>query len=92
MEKWPFIQEEHRRKFVEATRTDNPAQGFKAVAESVGAATNLRHLGFRHTDIELAADMVVSQSFPNPAPINKQFVLNLLQDAYDGSWFRAFGC
>lgn len=81
---WPFLEEQQRQKFVDATGKENPAHGLKTLAEGLGAATNLKDLGFQHTDIERASDMVVSQSFPNPAPVNKEFVVSLLQNAYEG--------
>ena len=51
---------------------------------AVGAPTGLKDIGMREADLELATDQLLENPFPNPAPLSRDGVLELLRNAYQG--------
>jgi alcohol dehydrogenase class IV len=54
------------------------------LAERLGAEMRLAAFGLGAADLERAADLAVENPYPNPAPITRDGVRALLQDAYEG--------
>lgn len=63
------------------------SDGVKAIYEfsgSLGVPMSLRELGMPQDGLERAADLIVATPYPNPRPIDRPAILELLQRAYDG--------
>ncbi|KAJ7066812.1 iron-containing alcohol dehydrogenase [Mycena belliarum] len=60
------------------------AQGVFDLAKGLGAPYSLKELGMKEADLERAADVAMSSPYPNPAPLEREKLLNLLRDAYEG--------
>jgi alcohol dehydrogenase class IV len=54
------------------------------LAKRLGAEMRLAAFGLSAADLERAADIAVENPYPNPAPITRDSVRALLQDAYEG--------
>lgn len=62
---------------------DGPRALFE-LARDNGAPTALRDIGFRESDIAVAADIALINPYWNPAPLEREALLGLLQRAYQG--------
>ena len=51
---------------------------------AVGARTALRDIGMRAGDLDEAADLAMRSPYTNPAPVTRDGVRALLDDAYYG--------
>jgi len=71
-------------KVAAALGVENAAQGLYDLAKNHGAPYALKDLGFKEEDIEKAADIASKSPYPNPAPLEKEKLLLLLRDAYEG--------
>ncbi|KAJ7483318.1 iron-containing alcohol dehydrogenase [Mycena latifolia] len=60
------------------------AQGVFDLAKSLGAPYSLKELGMKEADLERAADIAMANPYPNPAPLERERLLKLLRDAYEG--------
>lgn len=62
---------------------DAPA-GLFDLAAALGAPTALREIGMRAEDLDRAADLAVQSPYANPAPVSREGVRRLLDDAFHG--------
>ncbi|KAJ6457450.1 iron-containing alcohol dehydrogenase [Mycena vitilis] len=60
------------------------AQGVFDLAKSLGAPYSLKQLGMKEEDLERAADIAMRSPYPNPAPLEREKLLGLLRDAFEG--------
>lgn len=60
------------------------AQGVFDLAKNLGAPYSLKQLGMKEEDLERAADVAMQNPYPNPAPLEREKLLSLLRDAYEG--------
>jgi len=60
------------------------AQGVYDLAKNLGAPYSLKQLGMKEADLERAADVAMKSPYPNPAPLDRERLLSLLRDAYEG--------
>jgi len=67
-----------------ALRTSDAAGGLYDLAASLGAPMTLEKLGLRASDLDRAADLAVAAPYPNPRPIERDAIRNLLDDAFYG--------
>jgi maleylacetate reductase len=68
------------------------AQGPRGVFDltaRLGAPTSLRELGMSAADIETIAALALRDQYPNPRPLEREGILQLLQDAFEGRPPRA---
>lgn len=49
-----------------------------------GAATSLRAIGMRAADLDRAAELAMQARYPNPRPLEREAIRELLQRAWDG--------
>jgi maleylacetate reductase len=67
----------------------DPARALWDLTARLGAPTALAQLGFRHDDIDAAADLVVAaaakKSQAGPRPVEREWVAELLLAAWDGA-------
>jgi len=62
----------------------NAAGGLFDLAQSIGAPTTLKALGMKEADLDRAADLAVTKPYSNPAPVERDRVRALLENAYHG--------
>ena len=60
------------------------AQAVFDLAAHNGAPVALREIGMKRDDLAKAADIAMQDQYPNPRPLDRDAVLHLLQDAYEG--------
>ena len=63
------------------------AHGPQAVfdlAKNNGAPVALRDIGMKEADLDRACDMAMQNQYPNPRPLERQAIRQLLQQAFDG--------
>ncbi len=82
---WPHLSVSIREDFKRVLDSDYPPRALKELADHAGAKTDLKSIGFKEEDIEKAAEMIMANPYPNPAPINKNGVMDLLFNAYHGN-------
>ncbi|KAM0753953.1 iron-containing alcohol dehydrogenase [Meredithblackwellia eburnea MCA 4105] len=68
-----------------ALGVENAAQGLFDLAKDNGAPYSLKELGFKEEDLEKAADIAAKAPYPNPAPLEREKLLQLLTNAYNGT-------
>jgi alcohol dehydrogenase class IV len=67
-----------------ALGVDDAAQGLFDLAKRVGARTSLDALGVKRADLDRVADAAIVASYPNPRPLEREAIRDLLEDAYLG--------
>src|SRR5579862_909556 len=60
------------------------AQGLFDLARRLIAPRSLKELGMTHEALDLAADLAVSNTYPNPMPLDRTSIHALLEDAFEG--------
>ena len=63
--------------------------GLQALVARLGGPTDLHHLGFTLDDVPRAADLATARPYPNPRPVRRDGVVELLTHATDGTTIRA---
>jgi alcohol dehydrogenase class IV len=64
---------------------ENVAQGLWQLQNEVGAPMTLQQLGMQEADLERAADLACQKPYPNPAPLERARLLQLLNNAFHGN-------
>jgi maleylacetate reductase len=59
-------------------------QGLFDLAASLGAPTALKSIGMPEDGLARAADIAAASPYPNPAPLTREGILRLLNNAYHG--------
>jgi len=67
-----------------ALGASNPPAALFDLARSLGAEMRLAAFGLGAADLDRAAELAAQSPYPNPAPVTREGVRALLQDAYDG--------
>ena len=60
------------------------AQAVFDLANNNGAPTALKDIGMQEEDLDKAADIAMQNQYPNPRPLERVAIRQLLQDAFDG--------
>lgn len=67
-----------------ALGVDDAAQGLFDLAKRLGAPTSLDTLGVKRADLDRVADAALVSAYPNPRPLEREAIRDLLEDAYLG--------
>lgn len=62
----------------------SPAQALWDLEKTLGTVISLEELGMKKEDLEEAADIASKAQYPNPAPLERPKLLQLLQNAWEG--------
>ena len=54
------------------------------LARANGAPVALKDLGLRAADLEVACDLALQKQYPNPRPLEREPLMALLRNAYEG--------
>ncbi|HEY8165333.1 MAG TPA: maleylacetate reductase [Gemmatimonadaceae bacterium] len=63
---------------------DDAPQGLYDLARELGAPMSLSALGMEEADLDRAAELVVEKPYPNPRPVTREAVRELLDNAFHG--------
>ena len=69
----------------EALDGQGAAQAVFDLAKDNGAPVALKDIGMREADLDKACDIAMQNQYPNPQPLERQAILQLLQDAFEGN-------
>jgi maleylacetate reductase len=64
-----------------ALGTDDPIAGLRRLITELGGPTSLTELGMRDSDVDGIAGLVAGSAFPNPRPVTRDGIAQLLRDA-----------
>ena len=67
-----------------ALGVQNAAAGIYDLASAIGAKLALKDIGMREADLDKAADLATQKPYYNPAPVTRDGVRALLDDAFHG--------
>ena len=86
---WPHLSAEIRRDFEEVLGPD-PAGELRSLTKNAGGPVDLKNIGFGredtiHPEIEKAAETILLKPYGNPAPLEKDRLVRMLQNAWKGS-------
>lgn len=68
----------------QALKAAGAAQGVFDLAQANGAPTALKDIGMQEKDLDKACEIALQNQYPNPRPLEKAAIRQLLQDAFDG--------
>ena len=63
---------------------DTPGPALWQFAKRLGAPLALRDLGLKEADLDRAADLATAKPYPNPRPVTRDGIRELLQNAWRG--------
>jgi maleylacetate reductase len=75
---------EAMKRIARALGSDDAATGIYELAKRCGAPLGLKDIGMAAEDVSKAADIASSNPYWNPRPIERDALLELLQNAFDG--------
>jgi maleylacetate reductase len=61
------------------------AQAVFDLARDNGAPVALRDIGMKQADVDRACEIALQNQYPNPRPLQREAIRQLLQDAFDGT-------
>ena len=76
---------EAMRSIAEALNGSSAAQAVFDLAKNNGAPTALKDIGMKEADLDKACDIAMQNQYPNPRPLERVAIRQLLQDAFDGA-------
>lgn len=62
----------------------SPGQALYDFSASLGAPLTLAELGMQREDLDRAAEIATASPYPNPRPLTREDIRNLLEDAFTG--------
>ena len=75
---------EAMRVIAQALNGASAAQAVFDLAKNNGAPVALKHIGMREADLDKACDIAMQNQYPNPRPLERYAIRQLLQDAFEG--------
>lgn len=68
-----------------ALGTTSPARGLQTLAQELGAPLSLAELGMPEEGIETAVDQIFANEYPNPRPLNRDAIHQMIRAAWAGT-------
>ena len=75
---------EAMRAIAQALGGSSAARAVYDLAKNNGAPTALKDIGMQEADLDKAAGIAMQNQYPNPRPLERMAIRQLLQDAFDG--------
>lgn len=72
-------------KIARALQKDSAPQATFDLAHDNGAPLALKDIGMKSSDLDRACDLALQNQYPNPRPLERAALRQLLQDAFDGA-------
>ena len=76
---------EAMRRMARALGAQDAPQAAYDLAKDNGAPVALRDVGMKASDLDRACDIALQNQYPNPRPLERAAIRQLLQDAYEGN-------
>ncbi|MDE2607350.1 MAG: maleylacetate reductase [Burkholderiales bacterium] len=76
---------EAMRRIARALQGRSAPQAVYDLAKDNGAPVALRDIGLQPADLDRACDIALQNQYPNPRPLERAAIRQLLQDAYEGN-------
>jgi alcohol dehydrogenase class IV len=73
------------RRIAQALGKDHAPQAVFDLARGNGAPVALKEIGMKEEDLERACDLAMENRYPNPRPLERAPLLQLLRDAFEGA-------
>ena len=73
------------RKIAAALGRDHAAQAVYDLARDNGAPVALKDIGMKEADLDRACELAMQNRYPNPRPLERDALLRLLRDAFEGN-------
>ncbi len=73
------------RRIARALQADSAPQAVFDLARDNGAPVALKDIGMQASDLDRACDIALQTPYPNPRPLERSALRQLLQDAFDGT-------
>ncbi|MDP3411923.1 MAG: maleylacetate reductase, partial [Polaromonas sp.] len=67
-----------------ALHAGSAAQAVFDLAKQLGAPVALRNIGMQQADLDRVCDIAMQNQYPNPRPLERDAIRQLLQQAFDG--------
>jgi maleylacetate reductase len=75
---------EAMRRIARALEAKSAPQAVYDLAQDNGAPVALRDIGLKAADVDKTCDIALQNQYPNPRPLERAAIRQLLQDAYEG--------
>jgi maleylacetate reductase len=75
---------EAMRRITRALGGTSAAQAVYDLAQANGAPVALKDIGLKQADVDKACDIAMQNQYPNPRPLERGAIRQLLQDAFEG--------
>ena len=75
---------EAMRIIAQALNGASAAEAVFDLAKNNGAPVALKDIGMREADLDKACDIAMQNQYPNPRPLERHAIRQLLQDAFEG--------
>lgn len=82
---WRFLDRQIQSDFRIALGADHPPITLKQISGKLKNPIMLKEIGFDKHDSDEAAGQICNLNFPNPAPVNREDIKKLLEEAFDGN-------
>jgi maleylacetate reductase len=76
---------EAMRRIAQALGARSAAQAVFDLAKNNGAPVALREIGMKQGDVDRACELALQNQYPNPRPLEREAIRQLLQDAFEGA-------
>ena len=82
---WPNLGESLQADFQRVFASAYPPAAIKSLAQQLGIPISLAKIGFQENQIEVTAAAIAKQQFENPAPLDFERLVLLLQETFNGN-------
>ena len=82
---WEELIPEIKEHFQDIFSHPYPPSALKKLSSIMGASTSLMEIGFKEEDIAGAAELMSRSPYPNPSPLKKERIMEMLRNAYQGN-------
>ena len=82
---WNYLSDQIKADFQKVFQHENPPLKLKEISKAMNNPTTLKEIGFQEENIPLAVEQMLKNPYPNPAPLSKEGLTELLENAYSGN-------
>ncbi|MEN2283413.1 maleylacetate reductase [Algoriphagus sp. SE2] len=81
---WDSLEHSLQRDFQKAYNQEFPPLKVQSLIRELGAPFSLKEIGFEENNMEEAAEIMLSKPYANPKPLEKEGLIQMLNQAYSG--------
>ena len=81
---WSALSSDLQSAIKKATHSDNPARQIHLTVKELGGPTTLKEIGFEESNIPKAVEIMTQAAYPNPRPLVKADLEQMLSNAFHG--------